>query len=71
MTDPELIDLLQKHDRMTWRVSISRAGTFLIIAGAHYEITDKQAEILWNLMRGELAARRSTSQPEMQTTDKP
>jgi hypothetical protein len=52
MTDPELIDLLQKHDRMTWRVSISRAGTFLIIAGAHYEITDKQAEILWNLMRG-------------------
>jgi hypothetical protein len=65
MTDPELIDLLQKHDRMAWRVSMSRAGTFLIIAGAHYEITDKQAEILWNLMRG------AAHQPDMQTTDKP
>jgi hypothetical protein len=62
MTDPELIDLLQKHDRMAWRVSMSAAGTFLIIAGAHYEITDKQAAILWNLMRG------AAHQPDMGTT---
>jgi hypothetical protein len=63
MTDPELIDLLQKHDRMEWRVSMSRAGTFLIIAGTQHEITNEQAAILWNLMRG------AAHQPDVETTD--
>jgi hypothetical protein len=61
MTDPELIDLLEKHDRMEWRVSMSRAGTFLIIADTQHELTDEQAVILWDLMRG------AAHQPERDT----
>jgi hypothetical protein len=52
MSNSELIDLLEKHDRMEWRVSMSAAGTFLIIAGTQHELTDEQAVILWDLMRG-------------------
>jgi hypothetical protein len=52
MTNPELLDLLEKHDRMEWRVSMSAAGTFLIIAGTKHELTDEQAEIMWDVMRG-------------------
>jgi hypothetical protein len=52
MSNSELIDLLEKHDRMEWRVSMSAAGTFLIIAGTQHELTDEQAEIMWDVMRG-------------------
>jgi hypothetical protein len=44
-------------------VSMSRAGTFLIIAGTQHEITNEQAAILWNLMRG------AAHQPDVETTD--
>jgi hypothetical protein len=52
MTDPELLDLLQQSSRMEWRVSMSLEGTFLFVGDEKYPLTDEQAEIMWDVMRG-------------------
>lgn len=52
MTDHELIDLLQKSSRMEWRVSMSLEGTFLFVGDEKHMLTDDQAVIIWDIMRG-------------------
>ena len=46
MTDHELADLICGRD--AWTVSMSKAGVFLRVGESHHEITERQAEIVWN-----------------------
>jgi hypothetical protein len=61
MTDPELLDLLQQSSRMEWRVSMSLEGTFLFVGDEKYPLTDEQAEIMWDVMRGPSTSARGVN----------